>query len=126
MNLFFAAEDGTTTVAEKATETVTTTFNNSWDAVRQSFENAWEQTIVFAPKIVAMVVVVVIGYVVAKFVAKAITTLCEKIGLQNAADQSGLADSMHHMGLQRNVPAIIGTITFWLLMGVFLMAGLTS
>ena len=123
MNLLLAAEDATTTVAQQATDTVATTFNNSWDAVRDSFQNAWQQIIGVAPKIVAMVVVVVIGYVVAKFVAKAIATLCEKIGLQNAADQSGLADSMHHMGLQRNVPAIIGTIVFWLLMCVFLMAG---
>jgi small-conductance mechanosensitive channel len=122
MNLFaFAAE--TATVAEKTTETVTNTFNSSWDAVRDSFDQAWQQSIAIAPKIVAMVVVLVVGYVIAKFVAKAITTLSEKVGLQSAADQSGLADSMHHMGLARNVPAIIGTIVFWLLMCVFLMAG---
>jgi small-conductance mechanosensitive channel len=30
---------------------------------------------------------------------------------------------MQRMGIQRNVPAIIGTIVFWLLMCVFLMAG---
>jgi small-conductance mechanosensitive channel len=122
MNLFAFAEE-TATVAQRTTETVATTFNNSWDAVRDSFADAWQQTIGTAPKIVAMVVVLVIGYVVAKFVAKAITTLSEKVGLQNAADQSGLADSMHRMGLQRHVPAIIGTIVFWLLMCVFLMAG---
>ena len=122
MNFLAFAED-TATVAEKTTETVTATFNNSWDAVRDSFADAWQQTIATAPKIVAMVVVLVIGYVVAKFVAKAIMTLSEKVGLQNAADQSGLADSMQRMGLQRNVPAIIGTIVFWLLMCVFLMAG---
>ena len=84
--------------------------------------NAWTQTISIAPQIVAMVVVIVLGYVVARFVGKAIATLAEKLGLQNAADQSGLADSMHRMGVQRNVPAIIGTIVFWLLMSVFLMA----
>ncbi len=110
-------------VATKAVETVTVTAGNSWDAVRASFENAWAQTIAIAPQIVAMVVVIVLGYVVARFVGKAITTLAEKLGLQNAADQSGLADSMHRMGVQRNVPAIIGTIVFWLLMSVFLMAG---
>ena len=108
MNIL-AFADGTT-VVDQTTETVKTTFNNSWDAVKDSFENAWQQSIAVAPKIVAMVVVLVIGYIVARFVARTITTLCEKIGLQNAADQSGLADSMHHMGLQRNVPAIIGTM----------------
>lgn len=118
-----AVVEKTTTVAEKTTETVAATFNNSWDAVVDSFTNAWHQIIGVAPQIVAMVVVLVLGYVIAKFAAKTVTTLSEKLGLQNAADQSGLADSMHHMGLQRNVPAIIGTIVFWLLMCVFLMAG---
>lgn len=122
MNLF-AFADETATVAEKTTETVTTTFDHSKDAVISSFQKAYDQIIGVAPNIVAMVVVIVLGYVVAKFVGKAIATLAEKVGFQNAADQSGLADSMHHMGLNRNVPSIIGSIVFWLLMCVFLMAG---
>ena len=121
MNLFaFAGE--TANAVEKTAETVTTTLDNSKQAVVDSFTKAYEQVIGIAPQIVTMVVVLVIGYVISKFVAKAITTLSEKVGLQSAADQSGLADSMHHMGLQRNVPAIIGTIVFWLLMCVFLTA----
>jgi small-conductance mechanosensitive channel len=111
------------TVAGQAAETVTRTFDNSWQAVQDSFANAWHQTIGIAPQILAMVAVIVIGYIVARFVGRAVTTLAEKLGFQNAADQSGLADSMHRMGIQRNVPTIIGTIVFWMLMGVFLMAG---
>ena len=49
-------------------------------------------------------------------------TLSEKVGLQTAAERSGLAESMQHMGIPRNVPAIVGTIVFWGLMLVFLMA----
>jgi hypothetical protein len=123
MYLLAQVAETTNSIAERTTETVTTTFDNSWGAVKESFSRAYEQIIGVLPQIVAMVVVVVVGYIVATFVAKAITTLAEKLGLQTAADQSGLADSMHHMGLQRNVPAIIGTIVFWLLMCVFLMAG---
>jgi hypothetical protein len=122
MNLF-AFADAVPTVAENATETVTTTFDHSKEAVISSFQKAYDQIIGVAPNLVAMIVVIVLGYVVAKFVGKAIATLAEKVGLQNAADQSGLADSMHHMGMTRNVPSIIGTIVFWLLMCVFLMAG---
>jgi len=127
MHLLAQAADTAKDVVERTTESVTTTaqntFDNSTAAVRQSFEDAFNQFYGIAPKIVAMLVVVVLGYIVAKFVAKAITTLAERVGLQSAADQSGLADSMHHMGLQRNVPAIIGSIVFWLLMCVVLTAG---
>lgn len=117
------AVDQTSNVAKQAAETVTQTVGSSWQAVTDSFANAWQQTIGIVPQIVAMLFVIVVGYVAARFVGKAIATLAEKLGLQNAADQSGLADSMHRMGIQRNVPAIIGTIVFWLLMCVFLMAG---
>jgi small-conductance mechanosensitive channel len=96
---------------------------NSKQAVLSSFTQAYNQIIEVTPKIVAMVVVLVVGYILARLAARAITLLCEKIGLQVAAERSGLADSMHHMGIRRNVPAIVGTIVFWLLMCVFLMAG---
>jgi hypothetical protein len=106
-----------------ATEQVTRNLTTSWDAVVDSFTNAWHQTIAVAPQVVVMVVVIVIGYVIARLVGKAVTTLSSKLGLQNAAAQSGLAESMQRVGIQRNVPAIIGTIVFWLLMCIFLMAG---
>ncbi len=121
MNLFALADPAT--VAEQTTEKVTQTFTTSWDAVVGSFTNAWHNTIAIAPLVVGMVVVIVIGYVIARIAGKAVAKLAEKMGLQNAAAQSGLADSMQRMGIQRNVPAIIGTIVFWLLMLVFLMAG---
>lgn len=121
MNLLAYAD--AQSVAEQTTDTVTRTFNTSWDAVVESFTNAWHNTIAVAPQVVAMVVVVVLGYVIARLVGRFATTLAEKLGLQTAAEQSGLAQSMHRVGIQRNVSDIVGTIVFWLLMLVFLMAG---
>ena len=101
--------------------TVTTTFDASRQALVDSFRQAFDQIVQLTPKVLAMVVVLVVGYIVARLIAKAITTLSEKIGLQTAAQHSGLAQSMEHMGIKRNVPAIVGTIVFWLLMCVFVM-----
>jgi hypothetical protein len=91
-------------------------------ALVDSFQGAYKQVIEFAPKVLAMVVVLVVGYLVARLVAKVFVMLSEKIGLQIAAERSGLAESMQRMGIKRNVSAIIGTIVFWLLMCVFGMA----
>jgi small-conductance mechanosensitive channel len=87
-----------------------------------SFRGAYEQVIGLAPRVIAMVAVLVVGYVIARLVAKVFDKLSEKLGLQLAAERSGLANSMRHMGIVRSVPAIVGTIVFWLLMGVFVMA----
>ncbi|MGA2616996.1 MAG: mechanosensitive ion channel domain-containing protein [Thermoguttaceae bacterium] len=101
---------------------VTTTLNDSGTALVDSFRIAYDQVIHYAPKVLVMVAVVVAGYILARLVAKIFHKLSQKLGLQLAAERSGLADSMRHMGIERSVPAIVGTIVFWLLMCVFVMA----
>jgi small-conductance mechanosensitive channel len=105
-------------VAENTVDAV----ERSKTALVDSFQQAFNQVVQLAPKVLAMIVVLVLGYLIARIVARAIIVLSEKIGLQKAADRSGLADSMQHMGIKRNVPAIVGMIVFWLLMCVFIMA----
>jgi len=106
-----------------ALETTTNTLDTSRNALVTSFTNAYLQVVEFAPRVVAMLVVLVVGYVVARLVSRVLTTLSAKIGLQAAAERSGLAQSMQHMGIRRGVPAVVGTIGFWLLMCLFVMAG---
>jgi hypothetical protein len=74
------------------------------------------------PSLVAMVVVLVVGYVIARLGSRIIEALADRIGLQTAAEKSGLTGSMEQVGIRRSVPAIVGQIVFWLLMCVFLMA----
>ena len=110
--------DVNTTMAGSMTATV----NNSSHAVLNSFTQVYHQVIELAPKVLVTVIVLVVGYIAARLIGQAIGKLCEKIGLQTAAEHSGLAQSMQHMGIKRSVPAIVGTIVFWLLMCVFVMA----
>ncbi len=91
-------------------------------SLQGSFQQALAQVILYGPKIIAAIVVVVVGYLVARLVSKVLVKVSEKLGLQVAAERSGLAQSMRHMGIERNVPTIFGTIVFWLLMCVFFMA----
>jgi small-conductance mechanosensitive channel len=104
-------------------ETTVQTVNASKEAIINSFTEVFTQIIGIAPKVLGMVVVIFFGFIIAKFVAKIVTKLSEKIGLQLAAERSGLATSMSAMGIRRNVPNIVGAIVFWLLISVFLMAG---
>jgi len=109
-------------LGQTAAEGVRETVNVSRQALVDSFTQAWSQVILLAPKVLAMVVVLMAGYVLARWVAGVIAVVSEKIGLQTAAERSGLAKSMHDVGIRRPVPAIVGGIVFWLLMCVFLMA----
>ena len=104
-------------------DTIPITLDTSRHAVVDSFTKAYTQIIDVAPRVLAMVAILVIGYVVARVAAQIFTKLSEKIGLQKAADRSGLGQSMRQVGINRSVPYILGAIVFWLLMCVFLMAG---
>ncbi len=84
---------------------------------------AFEPMVQMIPALVAMLVLVVIGYIAARVFARLAKALCERVGLQHAAERSGLVESMTQVGIKRSVPDIMGQIVFWLLMCVFLMAG---
>ncbi len=87
-----------------------------------SFQDAFRQIIELAPNVIAMLVVISLGYVVARVVARIVTAISEAIGLQSAAERSGLAQSMKQVGIDRSVSWIVSRIVFWLLMCVFLTA----
>jgi small-conductance mechanosensitive channel len=111
-----------TKTVENVSQTLSSTAKASTDAVLSSFERTISQVVDLAPKVVAAVAVMVVGYIVARLVATFITKLSEKIGLQRAADRSGLSTSMKNGGIERTIPQLIGTIVFWLLMCVFMVA----
>ena len=102
--------------------TVTSTATESWQSVVRSFNNVVSQLIELAPNVVFAILVLVVGYIVARLVAKAVTAVSEKLGFQRAAESGGFVKSMHNVGIDRSVPNIIGTIFFWLLMCVFVFA----
>ena len=118
--MFGIFADGTPTTL---TVDLPQTVYDSKHALETSFSDAWHKIVSYTPNLLAAIVVLVVGYFVAKIVAHAVTLLCERAGLQRAAERSGLWESMTHMNIKRNVPAIVGTIVFWGLMLVFLMAG---
>lgn len=111
-----------TQTVEHAAQPLLETTKKSTEAVLSSFERAVGQAAELGPKLVGAVIVMVIGYIVARLLARFITTLSEKLGLQRAAERSGLSDSMKHAGLERTIPQIVGVIVFWVLMCVFLVA----
>lgn len=104
------------------TENLKETAAESTSAVMHSFQNVAAQFIQFAPKVVAALAVIVVGYIVARLLSGAITTVSARLGLQRAAESGGLEQSMRQVGIEKTLPQIVGVIVFWLLLGVFAVA----
>ncbi len=108
--------------ADTAASHVASTVESSREILVNSFTQAFNDIVAYTPRVVAMLVVLVVGYVIARILGRLVATVCEKIGLQQAAERSGLGESMKQVGISRTVPWILGSIVFWLLMFMFLTA----
>lgn len=96
---------------------------NFEQALTASFNKIFGDIMEYLPNVAAMILVLVLGYVVARVLDKFTVALSQSLGLQTAAERSGLATSMTQVGITRSVPSIIGQIVFWLTMCVVLAAG---
>ena len=110
------------TTTQTITDSVTKAAGAAPHTVIETFREAFLDIVTLLPNVVAMIAILVIGFIVAKLLAHVVTMLCQTIGLQTAAERSGLAASMQQVGIVRSVPSIVGVVFFWLLFSVAIMA----
>lgn len=108
--------------AGMTTDPLTDNVQQTTDAVWNSFHDFWRPIANTAPKLFCAALVMIAGYVIARLVSKAVTAIADRLGLQRMAENGGFVQSMQHVGIHRTVPQVLGTIFFWLLLCVFLIA----
>lgn len=97
-------------------------FDTWQQALARSFQRAFADIIVLVPHVLAMLLVLFVGFLIARLLDKLVTALAQSLGVQMAAGRSGLAASMKHVGIEKTVPQILGQVVFWMTMCVFLAA----
>ncbi|HJQ48302.1 MAG TPA: hypothetical protein VJ870_18565 [Amycolatopsis sp.] len=58
--------------------------------IGQGISNAWSTVATFVPKLVAFLVIMVIGWLIAKAIAKIVDTVLEKVGFDRAVERGGI------------------------------------
>ncbi len=111
-----------TTLAVAPVEQATTVVQTGVSELGTALRNAFQPVINLVPSVLAMVGVLVIGYIVARLLSRGADALGQRIGLDGAAERSGLAASMKKVGIERGLSAIVAQLVFWLLMCVFVVA----
>ncbi len=90
--------------------------------VSTALQNAFQPVINLLPSVVAMVAVLALGYIVARLIGRVTDALGKRIGLDGAAERSGLSASMKKVGIERGLSSIVAQLVFWMLMCVFVVA----
>lgn len=76
----------------------------------------------FAPNILAAILMLIVGYIVAKIAAFIISNLLQRIGVNKLSEKVGLASSLEKSGVKRNFARLLGAIVFWMIMLTFIVS----
>jgi len=100
-------------------------------AILTSFTSALALVFAFIPKLIGFLVIMLVGWLVAKALGKAVTFLLRKVGFDNFANRIGLTRFDQRMGVHLDPADLLGQIVFWFIILIFLVPafdtlGLTS
>jgi hypothetical protein len=77
-------------------------------------ERAWETVLVFVPKLVGFLIIILIGYVVAKFLTKLLNGVLERVGFDRWVERGGVQTALERS--KYDASDIVSKIVFWTLM----------
>ncbi len=92
----------------------------------QPMVSLWTKVAEFLPNLAGALLLLIVGYLVAKGIGIAIAKLLTKIGLDKLTENSGVASAVQSTGLDTSASAIIGKIVYWLIFLLFMIAAADS
>ncbi len=107
------------------------TVTNWGEAILSALASALDLVLTFIPKLIGFLVILLVGWLIATAVSKAVTLLLRKVGFDRLGDRIGLTRLEQRMGVHMDTAGILGKIVYWFLFLVFLIPavnalGLTS
>jgi len=79
--------------------------------VQQGLTEAWERIATFVPKLLGFLAILVIGYFLAKLLARVVDRLLERVGFDSWVERGALKDALARSSFDAS--DILATITFW-------------
>ncbi len=93
-------------------------------ALSQSFYGLWGGVIDVVPKIVAAIIIFVLGWIIASVIEKLVAQIFKVIMVDKALKSAGLEDSLARGGIRLDSGMFIGALVKWFIVIIFLMASL--
>ncbi|AOE86218.1 mechanosensitive ion channel family protein [Pseudomonas sp. TCU-HL1] len=88
--------------------------------------SVWAPVAGFIPRLFGALVVVLLGFVVAKLLDTLLSKLLAKIGLDRLMAGTGLTKMLSRAGIQVPVSTLIGKIVYWFVLLIFLVSAAES
>ncbi len=93
------------------------------DVFLASLNQFWVQLVNFVPKLLAVVVILFFGWIIAKLVRTAVKHILELVKFDNFAQKSGLEAFMSSGDVNVTLSGIISQVVYWLVIIMFVITG---
>ena len=94
------------------------------DGVSDGLEEAWLDVITFLPKLLGTVVILLVGWLIARFIYRLASRLLKRIGLDQLLEKAGLGERMKVAGM--SATDLVARAVYWtMLLVVLLLASQT-
>jgi hypothetical protein len=90
--------------------------------ILDSLQDSWFQVAAFLPRALTGIVLLVVGWLIARTVQRLAVRLLRLARLEAAAEQSGVDDFLVRGGVRFTVVTLIGQILYWGLLLIFVVA----
>jgi hypothetical protein len=101
---------------------VQTSVKDWGEAVWASLAGALAMFLAAIPKIIGFLVIIIVGWIVASLVAKAVAALLRTIQFNDMASRSGFADFVNNMGVKTDSAGVIALVVKWFVRLIVLVA----
>ena len=89
---------------------IAATFAVEWS---QGIEDAWSNVATFVPKFLGFLVILIVGYFIAKLIAKAANAILERVGFDRAVERGGIKRALDRT--KYDASDILGKVIFYAL-----------
>ena len=86
----------------------------------------WAEVVAFLPNLAAALVILLVGYLVARITAAVVRRLLGVVGFDRLSERTGLAGMLSRINVERTASHILARIVFWILMLTFLLSASES
>jgi hypothetical protein len=90
-------------------------------AIFNALANAVNLILTFIPRLVGFLIILIVGWIIAALLSRAVTWLLRRIGFDRMSDRIGLTRFEQRMGVRLDSAGILGRVVFWFILLIFLV-----
>jgi Conserved TM helix len=90
-------------------------------AIFNALSNAVNLILTFIPRFIGFLVILIVGWIIAALLSRAVTFLLRKVGFDRMSNRIGLTRFEQRMGVTLDSAGILGKIVFWFILLIFLV-----